>query len=284
VKVSVNAARPTVYLPAAAVALLAAVPAQAQRDRDESPAEWLADCRRGWGGWSRGDYENACEVRDTTFAARGGRIVVDGGTNGGVTVRGWDRNEIRVVAKMQAQARREADARDLLRDVRIETGGGSRIRADGPRGGRYEGWSVSFEVYVPRRSDLELETNNGGIRVADVEGSVSFDAVNGGVHLDNLAGSVRGDTQNGGVTVSLTGERWRGEGLDVRTQNGGVEIAVPARYNAELETGTVNGRFDLDFPVTVSGRLGRTISTRLGDGGPRIRVITTNGGVRLRRS
>jgi hypothetical protein len=276
----VNAtARPTVYLPAAVVALFAALPAHAQRDRDESASEWLADCRRGWG-----DRDVACDVRESTIAApRGGRVVVDGGMNGGVTVRGWDRSEIRVVAKMQAQARSEADARDLLRDIRIETSG-ARIRADGPRGGRNEGWSVSFEVYVPRRSDLELETHNGGIRVADVDGSVTFDAVNGGVRLDNLAGNVRGDTQNGGVTVSLAGDRWRGDGLDVRTQNGGVDIYVPSRYNAELETGTVNGRFDIDFPVTVSGRLGRTLSTRLGDGGPRIRVMTTNGGVRLRRS
>ena len=273
--------RPTVYLPAAVVALFAAPPAEAQRDRDESPAEWLADCRRGWdGGWR--DRAVACEVRDTTFAARGGRLRISGGQNGGVTVRGWDRNEVRVVARMQANARREADARDLLRDVRIEAG--STIRASGPRAYREEGWSVSFEVYVPRRTDLDVETHNGGIRVADVDGTINFDAVNGGVRLANLAGSVRGDTQNGGISVSLAGDRWRGEGLDVRTRNGGVDIEVPARYNAELETGTVNGGFDIDFPITVSGRLGRNVSTRLGDGGPRVRVMTTNGGVRLRRS
>jgi hypothetical protein len=276
--------RPTVFLPTAVVALLAALPAAAQRsergERDESPAEWLADCRRGWSGWSR-DRDVACEVRDTTLAARTGRIVIDGGTNGGITVHGWDRSEIRVVAKMQAQARRESDAQALLRDVRIETG--STIRASGPRADREEGWSVSFDVYVPRRADLALDTHNGGIRVDDVDGNITFDAVNGGVRLTNLAGSVRGDTQNGGLTVSLAGDRWRGDGMDVRTQNGGVEIWVPARYNAELETGTVNGGFDLDFPVTVSGRLGRNIATRLGDGGARVRVMTTNGGVRLRR-
>ena len=273
--------RPTVFLPTAVVALFAALPAAAQRADDT--ARWLDDCRRGWGGdrWGR-DSEHACEVRDTTIAAGRGRITVSGGTNGGITVHGWDRNEIRVVARMQAQARREADARDLLRDIRIETG--NTIRADGPRGGRSEGWSVSFDVYVPRRSDLDLETHNGGIRIEDVDGNIRFDAVNGGVRLVNLAGNVRGDTQNGSVTVSLAGDRWRGEGLDARTQNGSVQIDVPARYNAELETGTVNGRFDLDFPVTVSGRLGRTITTRLGDGGPRIRVMTTNGSVRLRRS
>jgi len=85
------------------------------------------------------------------------------------------------------------------------------------------------------------------------------------------------------VRVTLDGERWRGAGLDVRTQNGGVTVEVPQRYNAELETGTVNGRVDLDFPVTVSGRLGRSLTTKLGTGGPPIRVTTQNGGVALRQ-
>ncbi len=33
----------------------------------------------------------------------------------------------------------------------------------------------------------------------------------------------------------------------------------------------------------VQGRIDRVIRTRLGDGGPRIRVMTTNGGVVVRR-
>jgi DUF4097 and DUF4098 domain-containing protein YvlB len=275
--------RPTVYLPSAVVALFAALPAEAQRTEDpaRSAADWLADCRsrsRDW-SWNR---ETACEVRDTTFRARDGRLTIDGGQNGSVSVHGWDQSEVRVVARMQAQARSEADARELLRDIRIEAG--TTVRADGARARRDEGWSVSFDVYVPRRSDLELETHNGSIRVVDVEGDIRLDAVNGSVRLANLAGTVRGGTDNGSVSVALTGDRWRGDGgLDVRTQNGSVSVDVPDRYNAELETGTVNGRFDLDFPITVSGRLGRTISTRLGSGGPRVRVMTTNGSVRLRR-
>lgn len=271
--------RPTVFLPSAVVALFAAHPAAAQRDQVQSAEDWLANCRRA-GGWND-DQEVACDVRETTIPARGGRLTVDGGQNGGITVRGWDRGEIRVVAKLQANARSRSDAESLLRDISVETA--STVRAEGPRGGRREGWSVSFDVYVPRRSSLDLETHNGGIRVTDVDGDIRLDAVNGGVRLTNLAGSVRGGTENGGVTVTLEGDRWRGDGLDVRTQNGGVEIEVPERYNAELETGTVNGRVDLDFPVTVSGRVGRSIATRLGGGGATVRVMTTNGGVRVRR-
>jgi Putative adhesin len=257
-------------------ALAAFATAAAAQRVERSTADWLADCRdRDWGSG-----EHACDVRETTIPARGA-IRVDGGENGGITVTGWDRNEIKVVARMEAQARDERDAQDLLKRIEIRTS--PDVRAEGPQTRSREGWSVSFDVYVPRHTNLDLETHNGGVKIADVDAQVRFDAVNGGVKLTGLAGDVRGQTENGGVSVTLDGDRWRGAGLDVRTQNGGVKLDVPTRYNADLETGTVNGHVDLDFPVTVSGRVGRTINTRLGGGGAPIRVRTTNGGVIIRQ-
>jgi DUF4097 and DUF4098 domain-containing protein YvlB len=90
-------------------------------------------------------------------------------------------------------------------------------------------------------------------------------------------------TTNGGVHVELDGSRWDGDRLDVRTTNGGVDLRVPRDYSADLETGTVNGGLDVEFPIRVRGRISRRIHTTLGDGGPPIRVVTTNGGVRIRR-
>jgi hypothetical protein len=51
-----------------------------------------------------------------------------------------------------------------------------------------------------------------------------------------------------------------------------------------LETGTVNGGISLDFPVTVPGRIGRSLDIELGEGGATVRAMTTNGGVRIVRS
>jgi hypothetical protein len=63
-----------------------------------------------------------------------------------------------------------------------------------------------------------------------------------------------------------------------------VRLRVPEDYSARLETGTVNGGIDVDFPVTVQGRLGREFSTTLGDGGPLVKAATTNGQVRVTRN
>jgi DUF4097 and DUF4098 domain-containing protein YvlB len=136
---------------------------------------------------------------------------------------------------------------------------------------------------VPRETDLDLETLNGGISITNVRGDLAFDATNGGVNLEGLAGNVHGGTTNGAVAVTLTGTRWDGDALDVHTTNGGVRLRVPEGYSARLETRTVNGGMSVDFPVTVQGRLGREVSMTLGDGGALVRAETTNGGVRITR-
>ena len=143
---------------------------------------------------------------------------------------------------------------------------------------------MTWEVRVPRDTDLSLETHNGGISIAGVGGDIQFEALNGGVHLEQVSGDVEGRTMNGGLDIALDGSRWNGAGLDVETTNGGVILRVPESYSADLETGTVNGGIEVDFPVRIQGRVGRRLTTTLGDGGPRVRAMTTNGGVQILRA
>src|SRR6185503_12356817 len=136
-------------------------------------------------------------------------------------------------------------------------------------------WVVSYEVFVPRRVDLSLETHNGGISVADVNGKIDFTALNGGVVLKRVGGAVKGSTTNGGLVVELSGDRWDGETLDVSTTNGGVIMSVPENYSAHVETGTVNGSVNTDFPVTVQGKITKQLALNLGSGGATVRAMTT---------
>lgn len=229
-----------------------------------------------------GDRASHCVIKEQTIAATGNLISVDGKKNGGVSVRGWERNEIFVRAKIQTWANTDGEAQALAGQVRVVTGGG-QIHAEGPSTADRQGWSVSFEVFVPVNSNLSLKAHNGGVSIADVRGQIDFSAVNGGASLKRLAGNVKGHTTNGGLSIELSGNRWDGEGMDVRTTNGGVSLKMPEGYSAHLETGTVNGGFNVDYPITVQGKIERNLSVNLGSGGPTIRAMTTNGGVTIRR-
>ncbi len=228
------------------------------------------------------DRERFCEVRELTLPADRELVVVDAAPNGGIHVEAWNRNEILVRAKVQAHAHSESAAREMVRDVTLQTG--RTISADGPGTGRHEWWSVSYRVFVPRRSNLDLRSTNGSISIEAVEGAIAFRTINGGISLVGLKGDVSGSTTNGGLHVSLAGREWEGEGLDVRTTNGGVKIDVPEGYSARLESGTVNGSMRIEFPITVQGRIDRRIEAQLGGGGKMIRAFTTNGSVTIRKS
>jgi hypothetical protein len=254
-------------------ALLAAGAATAQ-NRIE------CDDGNGWWGWRNSNRGHACEVRELTMPADG-TLAVDAGQNGSISVTGENRRDVQVRAVVHAWAADDAEAERVASAVNVRSDG--ELRAEGPdRGGR-TGWSVSFEVLAPREIDLTLETRNGSIAVADVRGELELEAVNGSINLDSVAGNVHGRTTNGGVDATLVGDTWDGAGLDVRTTNGGVRLRVPDDYSARLQTSTVHGGIDVDFPVTVQGRIGREFSTTLGKGGPLVRVATTNGGVRVTR-
>jgi Putative adhesin len=221
------------------------------------------------------------EVRDATIGGAN-PLDIDAGRNGGIRIRGWDRGDVLVRANVVGCAGTEADARRLVSGVHIQTAG--PIRADGPDATPGEHWSVSFEVQLPRTALLKLNTWNGGISIDDFRGAAEFRAHNGGVSLSNVGGDIRGGTTNGGLHIDLRGDRWDGMGLDVETHNGGIQLAVPENYSAELETGTTRGRVRFDFPLTVQGTIGQHITTTLGAGGAKVRAITTNGGVSIHRS
>jgi DUF4097 and DUF4098 domain-containing protein YvlB len=254
-----------------AAALGAGASAQS-RDRGAGRSE----CDRGGS-----DREVYCEVREETLGGAN-PLDVDTGGNGGISIRGWDRGDVQMRARIVARADSEAEARRIAAGVRIETAGGT-IRAEGPRTDRDTSWSVNIELQVPRNAILTLNTRNGGISIADVRGQVTLHTINGGVSLTSVNGDIRGETKNGGLSINLAGDHWDGQGLDVETHNGGINLTMPDQYSAALETSTVNGRISIDFPVTVQGRIGRQLTTTLGAGGARIRAITTNGGVTIRR-
>jgi DUF4097 and DUF4098 domain-containing protein YvlB len=251
------------------------VPLTSGAQYEDRAQKWLSNCEHNWNN----DRPRFCEIRNFTLRPES-KIFVDGRENGGVSFHGWDRNEVKVVAMIQAHGDSDSDAESMARQVRVSTSGG-RISAEGPSRERRGGWSVSYDIYVPTRSNLEAITRNGGVSAEAIEGDLDFEAQNGGISIENVAGDVRGETTNGGINASLSGRSWRGRGLNLRTTNGGVNLSIPRDYNASLETGTTNGGMRIDFPITVQGLIGKRIRTQLGSGGPLVSVTTTNGGVRV---
>lgn len=234
------------------------------------------------GASRQGKLVSHCEMREQTVAF-GGRLSVDPGMNGGVSIKAWSNANVLVRSRVETSGADDLSARAVGSQVRIDTSGGV-VNALGPEQNSDQNWSVSYEIFVPRQADLNGKTHNGGIAIAGIRGNIQFNAMNGGVTLKQLGGDVEGNTMNGGLSVELAGDRWDGNKLDARTTNGGVTVTMPERYSAHFETGTVNGKLNIDFPMTVHGELSRKLATDIGSGGPTVHVETTNGGVSVKRA
>lgn len=236
----------------------------------------------------RGDSTqfHACVVREQTIPFSGS-LHVNSGENGGVAVKGWNRPDVLVRSKIETWADSASDGQGILSAVQIHASSGE-ISASGPQNRGEAGWSVSYEIFAPHRANLDLEANNGGVHVSDIAGNMNLHTVNGGLHLARLAGEVTGATVNGGVHVELAGDHWEGSGLNVTSTNGGVHLAVPASYSAQIEGSTVNGHVHSDFNELATGEKGnhaspQVVRAAIGHGGATIHVATSNGGLKIER-
>jgi hypothetical protein len=239
--------------------------------------------------WSWNDRESVNELREVTIAAVGS-LTVDGKNNGGISVKGENRNDILIRSCVQAWAKTDEAATASMKAIRIQTG--SSVYAENPNDDK--NWSVSYEILVPNRTNLDLKARNGGISITSVEGTIEFFTQNGGVSLKDLAGNVKGKTTNGGLSVRLAGNSWNGEGLDVETKNGGVNFSLEENYAANIETGTVNGGIKSEVnELQVEKkdddsrgyyRQNKRINKSINGGGAKVRIVTTNGGVVIRKN
>ena len=216
-----------------------------------------------------------CEVRDLSYPRVRRPVAIDGGNNSGMTVMGWNRDHVRILYRVTTRARTEERARALAAEVQLELIKGW-LRPDGPSATSGESWMVEVKAWVPRASDLALSTHNGPLGVRDVHGTMDLSSVNGPVSLVDLGGAVQARIQNGPLHVALAGLRWDGAGLDAETENGPLNLVLPADYSARFETGTINGPQGMDYPIASNHR-GGWITTTLGKGGPPVRVVTHNG-------
>jgi hypothetical protein len=130
---------------------------------------------------------------------------------------------------------------------------------------------------------VDAASGNGEVTVDNVRGPVEASSGNGDVRVTTVQGPVSARSGNGDLRVRMT-ELRVADDMEFTTGNGRIEITVPTGFNADIDASTSNGGINSDFPIEVSGRLSKTrIRGTIGQGGRRIRLVTGNGEIELRR-
>lgn len=228
----------------------------------------------------------------TYSIARGGRLEIVNDT-GAIDIGRSEGAAVEVRAMREARGDSDDGASALLRrvdmneqvtpdHVRIE----ARTPADATSGrglsrfGRRSAVTIEYRVRLPQGLSATVRTENGQVRLDNVDGRLEVASTNGGITGRAVSGSLMASAINGGVQLGFDTLR---DDVEVTVVNGGIRIEVPKSLDAELDATTVNGgvRVDDDVPLDASVRERLRVTGRINKGGPRIVLHTTNGGVRV---
>jgi len=143
--------------------------------------------------------------------------------------------------------------------------------------------AVDFEVHVPKGIRVGVWSVNGQVSVDGATEEVVASTVNGSVDATSSGGPVSSSSVNGSVHARM-GKLTGNDDLEFSSVNGSVVAEFATDIDADIELSTVNGRFQTDWPVTITGRVDpRHLRATLGKGGRRIKLSTVNGNVELRK-
>jgi DUF4097 and DUF4098 domain-containing protein YvlB len=119
---------------------------------------------------------------------------------------------------------------------------------------------TTFEIRVPRHTNVDVTSFSSGITVADVEGRHRVNTFSGDVHLTNVSGPLRAKTFSGDIELQVSG----GDGADLRFS-------------------TFSGDINTDLPLTLISKSRKQLHATLNGGGRAVHVETFSGDVRINR-
>ena len=225
-------------------ALVLAVPALAQRDRDD-----------------RGPRETETVDRTVPLPANGTLRLKT--FSGRVKITGTSGNDVVIHAVRRA-------SRDRLDDIKLEitsTGSTVEINANHQLVERRNDNVVEtdFDIQVPARARLDIKTFSAPVTVTGVNGSQNIDGFSSNVTIES---SEFGD----------------GNDIDVNTFSGDVRLRLPASAKGNISFNSFSGSFESELPVTLNSSSKRNFRGALNGGGSGdFRLKTFSGDVTITR-
>lgn len=230
------------------------------------------------------------------------RLMLDN-RNGNIEIRSWDRDEVEIIAYKKVRASDRETAERLLEELQIsitETGDGIEVITEYPdrrsrnSNGGFFSWlmggsgnrhySVSYEIRVPVKFDLDISSTNGRLEIMDCSGRLRLETTNGKIIAEDVSGSVRCKTTNGSINVSMI-EVDEDEEMSFKSTNGSIKIFLPENIDAEIRARTTNGSISCDLPISEKfSRSRKKLDALINGGGMMIYLKTTNGSIRIRES
>ena len=208
---------------------------------------------------------------------------------GSIHVSVWDRQEVEIQARIQAEPGAPMDRRQFDgTDVRIDSSADSvHVKTSYPdsnwccsdNGNNPE---VRYTVRMPKTAKLIIHDHRSETEVSGLQGALDITTHRGGVRLHGLGGALHLDDYRGDVQVEFASFT---ANSSITTYRGNVELSMPGSSRFDLQTNSGrHGSIATDFSVMARTfvRRGEGVHGTVNGGGPTLRIETERGDIRLR--
>lgn len=220
------------------------------------------------------------DIKESFNVGEAGQLTV-AAELGNIDIQTSQSDTIGVTVRRSAQLKVDKHAVDILKDFDISFDHQDKnLHIDAKFKGSKRYWEkiasrfeVHFEIRVPQRYDVNMQTENGDISVANVEGKVSAKTISGELQFENIAGPIIGYTSKGSVKlIGCKGDVY------LRTAQGNIEVN---EHIGTLDTMTSKGNL---LQTNVLGHISAQTANgniRLSRCKGRAEVETTDGNIEL---
>jgi len=125
--------------------------------------------------------------------------------------------------------------------------------------------------------DLTLDSDD--LRVTEAKGNVRVTTHAKDVDLSQIYGDTYVENRDGTISIAPAGVY----AIEAKNSKGDVEITLPPNAAGDVDGRTHNGDVMTDFALQVNGDQDKTVSGKIGAGGPRIYLSSDNGDIGIKK-
>lgn len=130
----------------------------------------------------------------------------------------------------------------------------------------------------------QVETSDGGITLGEVRGdSLELRTSDGSIRCREIvAGRVTCHTSDGNIEVEFSPDTPKALHLTATTSNGSITFTAPPGLSAAIEANTDDGSIHTSLPITVQGKVGKSLRGTVGEGEGKVYLKTNDGSITIR--
>jgi len=242
----------------------------------------MAGCCINIGDWSRAKFERTDKLNSPLVP--GSTLVLENDV-GSITIDGLDVTDCNVTATICVKAPTDEEAKELAEQIKIELdrdGKTLTVKTTKPRIKKRRSISISFDITVPKRTALELGSDVGKIHVSNITEKIEAKTDVGQITCKEISGDIDIKADVGTVNVVYSKTAPATCSIAISTDVGGIDLTTPPNFSAAVDADTDVGSIRTDLPLTVRGKISKSLHGTIGAGEGKLYLRTDVGSIRIR--